>query len=283
MRRTQRRRTTADAPPGAGLSQPERARQRLDLLLVERGLAATRAQAQALIMAGSVRVGDELATRPAQLVAADAPVTVAERLPYVSRGGVKLAGALATFGIDVSERVALDVGASTGGFTDCLLQGGARRVYAIDVGYGQLDWQLRQDPRVAVLERTNIRHLQALPELADLATIDVSFISLRLVLPAVRRLLRPGGEVIALVKPQFEAGRGQTRRGVVRDPAVHRQVLADLADWCQTHGWTIRGIAPSPLRGPAGNREFFLWLAAGDAPAAIDVPAAIDHAVQEEA
>lgn len=235
-------------------------------------------------MAGAVRIGETTATRASQLVAADAPVTVVERLPYVSRGGVKLAAALDAFGLGVAGRVAVDVGASTGGFTDCLLQRGARRVYAVDVGYGQLDWRLRQDERVTVLERTNIRYLQALPELVDLAVIDVSFISLRLVLPAVRRLLRPGGDVVALVKPQFEVGRGRTERGVVRDPAVHRQVLSDLVAWCQANGWTVRGIVPSPLRGPAGNREFFIWLVAGERPgeATIDVAEAIVRATQEE-
>lgn len=254
--------------------------QRLDVLLVERGLAESRAQAQALVMAGAVRVAGEVAVRPGKVVPADAPISVTARLPYVSRGGIKLAAALDAFGLDLTGRIAVDVGAATGGFTDCLLQRGVARVYAVDVGYGQLDWRLRQDPRVQVLERTNIRYLEALPEPVDLAVIDVSFISLRLVLPAVERLLRRDGSVVALVKPQFEAGRGQVRRGVVRDPAVHRQVLAALTAWCRAQGWTIRGLVPSPLRGPAGNREFFLWLGHGGAE--IDVPEAIARAIEEQ-
>ncbi|MBI4506745.1 MAG: TlyA family RNA methyltransferase [Chloroflexi bacterium] len=255
-----RRRTGESAgPPAAAATRPA-ARRRLDILLVERGLAESRAQAQALVMAGAVRLHEEIAARAGQLVALDAPIIVSGRPPYVSRGGVKLAAALDAFGISVAGRVAVDVGASTGGFTDCLLQRGAARVYAVDVGYGQLDWRLRQDARVHVVERTNIRHLEALPEPVDLATIDVSFISLRLVLPAIERLLRREGDVVALVKPQFEAGRQQVRRGVVRDPAVHRQVLADLTAWCRDKGWTVRGVASSPLRGPAGNREFLISL-----------------------
>jgi 23S rRNA (cytidine1920-2'-O)/16S rRNA (cytidine1409-2'-O)-methyltransferase len=230
--------------------------------LVERGLAASREQARARILAGDVLVDGQVAAKPGVLVADAAALEVRAAPTFVSRGGEKLAHALARFGIQVAGRVALDAGASTGGFTDCLLQRGARRVYAVDVGYGQLDWRLRQDPRVVVMERTNLRQLAALPEPIDLATLDLSFISLRLVLEAVRQLLQPAGEVVALVKPQFEAGRGQVGRGgVVRDPAIHRAVLDEVLGWAQAHGFGVRGLTASPLRGPAGNVEFLAHLA----------------------
>jgi 23S rRNA (cytidine1920-2'-O)/16S rRNA (cytidine1409-2'-O)-methyltransferase len=241
-------------------------RQRLDLALVARGLVESRARAQALVLAGAVRVDDAVVTRPGQVVGAEARLTVAAPPRFVSRGGEKLAHALATFGVAPTGWVCADIGASTGGFTDCLLQHGAARVYAIDVGYGQLHWSLRQDPRVIALERTNIRHLAGLPEPVDLATIDVSFIGLGLVLPVVRRLVRPDGQVVALVKPQFEAGRGQVGKGgVVRERAVHRQVLAAALASARASGFGARGLTPSPLRGPAGNVEFLLWLAAPEA------------------
>jgi 23S rRNA (cytidine1920-2'-O)/16S rRNA (cytidine1409-2'-O)-methyltransferase len=246
-----------------------RGRERLDVALVERGLAASREQARARILAGDVLVDGQVAAKPGTLVAAAAALEVRTAPAYVSRGGEKLAHALARFGVAVAGRVALDAGASTGGFTDCLLQRGARRVYAVDVGYGQLDWRLRQDPRVVVMERTNLRQLGGLPEPIDLATLDLSFISLRLVLEPVRRLLQPTGEVVALVKPQFEAGRGQVGRGgVVRDPAVHRAVLADVLGWAAGHGYVVRGLTASPLRGPAGNVEFVAHLVRPDADAA---------------
>jgi 23S rRNA (cytidine1920-2'-O)/16S rRNA (cytidine1409-2'-O)-methyltransferase len=203
-----------------------------------------------------------VAARPGQVVASDAAVTVEAPAQFVSRGGEKLAQALLTFGIDPTGWVCADIGASTGGFTDCLLQRGAARVYAIDVGYGHLDWSLRQDARVVVLERTNIRHLAGLPEPIDLATIDVSFIGLALVLPVVRRLVRPAGQAVALVKPQFEASRGQVGRGgVVRERATHRQVLERGIEAARANAFAVRGLTPSPLRGPAGNIEFLLWLA----------------------
>src|SRR5262245_50319574 len=201
------------------------------------------------------------------MVAADAPLRL-RRAPsdYVSRGGEKLAGALDAFGLEVAGQVALDVGASTGGFTDCLLRRGARRVFALDVGYGQLAWTLRQDARVTVLERINARRLEAsmLAEAPDLATVDVSFISLKLVLPAVAAVLRPAGIVIALVKPQFEAGRGQVGKGgVVREPAVRAAAVARVREASRALGLTVRGEAESVLPGPKGNREVFLWLASG--------------------
>ncbi len=245
----------------APLSAVPIGRERLDLALVARGLAASREQARARILAGDVVVDGRAATKPGALVDERAALEVRAAPPFVSRGGEKLAHALARFGVRVADRVALDAGASTGGFTDCLLQQGARRVYAVDVGYGQLDWRLRQDPRVVVMERTNLRQLEALPEPIDLATLDLSFISLRLVLGTVWRLLRPAGEVVALVKPQFEAGRGQVGRGgVVRDPAVHRAVLEQVLSWAAAHGFAPRGLTASPLRGPAGNIEFLVHL-----------------------
>jgi 23S rRNA (cytidine1920-2'-O)/16S rRNA (cytidine1409-2'-O)-methyltransferase len=212
-------------------------------------------------MAGQVRVAGQVSDKPGRQVEADAQLSVDEGFPFVSRGGLKLTAALDHFAVDVRARVIADVGASTGGFTDCLLQRGASRVYAIDVGYGQLAWVLRQDPRVIVMERTNARFLKTLPEAVDLVTIDASFISLRLLLPAVKGWLCDNGAVIALIKPQFEAGRRQVgKKGVVRDPQVHRQVLLDVLAWATAHGWGLRGLIPSPLRGPAGNVEFLVYL-----------------------
>jgi 23S rRNA (cytidine1920-2'-O)/16S rRNA (cytidine1409-2'-O)-methyltransferase len=232
--------------------------------LTERGLAPTRQRAQALIMAGSVRVDDRLADKAGLLVGENQRVEVAEgALPYVSRGGLKLQAALDAFGLDVRGWVCLDVGASTGGFTDCLLQRGAGRVYAVDVGYGQIAWSLRQDPRVVVIERTNIRTIdpEKMPEPVDLITIDVSFISLKLVVLAVLRFLKPGGRLLPLVKPQFEVGKGEVGKGgVVRDPAQHERVLADLALFFNGLGLTCGPVIPSPVIGPKGNREFFLLL-----------------------
>jgi 23S rRNA (cytidine1920-2'-O)/16S rRNA (cytidine1409-2'-O)-methyltransferase len=248
---------------------------RLDVLLVQQGLVPSREVGQRLIMAGQVRVNGELSDKPGRRVAADAVVTVKARPPYVSRGGLKLAAALERFELDVEGWVVADVGASTGGFTDCLLQRGASRVYAIDVGYGQLAWSLRQDARVVVMERTNARYLEKLAEPVDLVTIDASFISLKLLLPAVARWLAEGGLVIALIKPQFEAGRRQVGKGgVVRDPAVHRQVLLELLNWAAAQGWGVQGLMPSPLRGPAGNVEFLAHLKL-DAPSALEIESTV--------
>ena len=244
---------------------------RLDQLLVERGLVESRSRAQALVLAGKVRVGDGDAARhdrkPGDLLAADIRVVVTEPAPYVSRGGYKLAAALEAFGIEPSGLIALDVGASTGGFTDVLLQRGASRVYALDVGRGQLDETLRRDPRVVSMERTNARELTAvsLPEPIDLATIDVSFISLARVLGPVVSTLRtpPRAHIVALVKPQFEAGRGRTDHGVVRDPAIHREVLERTVESARTAGLGTRAVIASPIIGPEGNREFLVDLAPG--------------------
>ena len=242
-------------------SRRSRARPRLDVLLVERGLAPSPERARALVLARDVRVDGTVATRPAQQVADGAAIEVREPPPFVSRGGEKLAHALDRTGVDVRDLRCLDVGASTGGFTDCLLQRGAREVVAVDAGYGQLAQRLRDDPRVEVRERTNARTLEPLDPPADLAVIDVSFISLTLVLPAVLGSLRGGADVLALVKPQFEAERADVQRGgVVHDPVVHARVVGRVAAWAIDRGARVRGVVRSPLRGPAGNREFFVWL-----------------------
>ncbi|MEW5988815.1 MAG: TlyA family RNA methyltransferase [Chloroflexota bacterium] len=236
-------------------------RERLDKLLVERGLAPTRAKAQALIMAGSVWLDGEPAVKAGTLVAAGAEITMATPFPYASRGGVKLAAALDSFAIAVEGRVCADVGACTGGFTDVLLQRGAARVYAIDVGYGQLDWKLRQDSRVVVMERTNARYVEVLPELVQLVCIDVSFISLKLILPAVQKWLAAAADVVALIKPQFEAGRERVGKGgVIRDPTVRQEVVDEVMVWAQAHGWRAAGLMRSPIEGADGNVEFLAWL-----------------------
>ncbi|MCX8073798.1 MAG: TlyA family RNA methyltransferase [Candidatus Binatia bacterium] len=237
-------------------------RVRIDKLLVERGLAPSRERAQRLVLAGVVYASGQRVTKAGSFVDADAPIEVrGEDLPYVSRGGLKLAAALDSFGIDVRGRTCLDVGASTGGFSDCLLQRGATHVYAIDVGYGQLAWKLRHDPRVTVFERTNFRFFapERLPELANFAAVDVSFISLRLVLPNVLRCVDAGSDVVLLVKPQFEVGREHVGSGgVVRDPELHRQAVETIKEAALALGFTVVGECPSPLLGPKGNREFFL-------------------------
>ncbi|TKJ29553.1 MAG: TlyA family rRNA (cytidine-2'-O)-methyltransferase [Chloroflexi bacterium B3_Chlor] len=255
---------------------------RLDILLVERGLVESLQRAQRLIMAGQVLVDDRVVDKPGNKVPEGADLIIREGLPYVSRGGIKLEHALDRFQVDVTGKTVADVGASTGGFTDCLLQRGALRVYAIDVGYGQLAWRLRQDPRVVVLDRTNIRYLEDLADPVDLATIDVAFISLRLVLPRVVNLLQSEGEVVALVKPQFEAAREQVGRGgVVKDPAVHRQVLEKAAEWAMSEGLRVRGLTPSPLRGPAGNVEFFVYLSRDEQQENIAIDEAISASLVE--
>jgi 23S rRNA (cytidine1920-2'-O)/16S rRNA (cytidine1409-2'-O)-methyltransferase len=236
-------------------------RVRLDQVLVAQGLVPSRQRAQAMVRAGLVRVAGATADRPDQMVDPDVSIDLDRVKTYVSRGGDKLAAALDAFGTDPAGRVCLDVGASTGGFTDLLLQRGAARVIAVDVGYGQLAWSLRQDPRVTVLERVNIRYLDRLPVPADLAVIDVSFISLRLVLPRVRELLSPPGEVVALVKPQFEVGKGAVGKGgVVRDPDQHRQVLSELRQFAEEIGYEVAAEIPSPILGAKGNREFLMHL-----------------------
>lgn len=239
------------------------AEKRVDVLLVERGLVESRARAQRLIMAGQVRVAGQRVHKPSTKVPVEAELVIEHGPRFVSRGGEKLEAALQTFPVSVADRVCADVGASTGGFTDCLLQHGARKVYAIDVGRGILHWKLRQDPRVVVMEGTNARHLEKLPEEVDLVAIDASFISLRLLLPTIRGWFGPQeGDVLALVKPQFEAGREIVSRGkgVVRDPLVHRRVLVEVLQHAQSLGYGLAGLRRSPIRGPKGNIEFLAWL-----------------------
>lgn len=255
------------------------AKVRLDVLLVERGLAESRAKAQALIMAGEVRVDGQVALKPATAVDPATRLDVEQGPRFVSRGGEKLEAALEQFHLQVRDRVCADVGASTGGFTDCLLQRGAAKVYAIDVGKGILHWKLRNDPRVVVMEQTNARFVQALPEPVALVTVDASFISLKLLLPVARNWLAASpasglrtedgresdGQVVALIKPQFEAGRQDVARGdgVIRDPVVHRQVLLDVLSFAESQGFGVRGLIRSPLLGPKGNVEFLAWLIPG--------------------
>jgi 23S rRNA (cytidine1920-2'-O)/16S rRNA (cytidine1409-2'-O)-methyltransferase len=253
-------------------------KRRLDLVLTEKGLAESRSKAQALIMAGKVRVNNQVVTKAGMSIAAEAQVSLEEDLPYVSRGGVKLTAALDGFEIDPIEAVCADVGASTGGFTDVLLQRGVARVYAIDVGYGQLAWKLRQDKRVIVMERTNARYLETLPEQIDLVTIDVSFISLGLIFPVIVNWLKPNGRVVALVKPQFEAGAAQVGKGgVVRNPMVHRQVLAKVVAEAGAIGLHPFGLIPSPITGPAGNHEFLLGLSLTGVNPALVIDTAIEN------
>jgi 23S rRNA (cytidine1920-2'-O)/16S rRNA (cytidine1409-2'-O)-methyltransferase len=239
-------------------------RNRLDVTLVQRSLAPSREKAQAMILAGDVRVGGQTERRASAAVPPDASIEIAEPPRFVSRGGDKLERALERFAIDVRGLPVLDAGASTGGFTDCLLQRGAARVYAVDVGYGQLDAKLRRHPLVVVMERTHIRELTSLPERPSLAVVDVSFISLTHVLTNVASLLEPGARIIALVKPQFEAAKEETPRdGVIRDPLLQAAVLGRVAWWCVNHGFRVRDLTVSPLLGSAGNREFFVLLEAG--------------------
>ena len=240
---------------------------RLDQLVFDKGLAESRERAKAYIMAGSVYVNGQKETKPGTSVAEDAAVEMrGETLPYVSRGGWKLEKALRVFPIDVKDAVCIDCGASTGGFTDVLLQSGAAKVYAVDVGYGQLAWSLRTDPRVVCMERTNIRYVthEQIPEEMDVAVADLSFISHRLILGAVGALLKPEGEMVCLVKPQFEAGKDKVgKKGVVRDPAVHAEVLGEFLRYAPECGFGVRGLDFSPIRGPEGNIEYLAWLKKG--------------------
>ncbi len=266
---------------------------RLDILLVERGLAESRAKAQALIMAGQVRVADQVALKPATSVSTDSVLTVDTGPRFVSRGGEKLDAALEAFGMEVTGLVCADVGASTGGFTDCLLQRGAAKIYAIDVGKGILHWKLRNDLRVVVMEETNARFVESLPEPVSLVTIDASFISLKILLPVVKNWLFPlssfsnegrkkeeRSSVIALIKPQFEAGRKDVARGdgVIRDPEIHKQVLLDVLSFAEYEGFQIRGLIRSPLLGPKGNVEFLTWL--GNEKMDVDVNALVTRVLE---
>ena len=246
----------------------KRIKKRLDRVLVDRGFVESREKAQALILAGAVELEGEVVAKAGTPVEEDAPIRIradeaGTALRYVGRGGLKLEAALAHFGIDVTGMIAADIGASTGGFTDCLLQHGAARVYAVDVGYGQLAWSLRQDPRVRVIDRMNIRTLppDRIPEPVDLATIDVSFISLTKVLPRVAELVKPHGLIVALVKPQFEVGKGEVGKGgIVRDPAKRERVRDEMVRFAETMGLISKGVIPSPITGQKGNVEYLIYL-----------------------
>jgi len=236
-------------------------KKRIDSLMVEKGLVESRAKAQALLMAGEVVVGEKTITKPGTLISEEAEVTILEPPPFVSRGGIKLEYALDQFQLDVSDKVAADIGASTGGFTDCLLQRGANKVYAIDVGYGQLDYRLRQDSRVVVMERTNARYPIPLPEKVDLATIDLSFISVKKVIPSVAKLLKDDGYLLVLFKPQFEAERREVGKGgVIKEPQLHATVLGRFIAWVVEHDFRLKGLVASPILGAEGNKEFFILL-----------------------
>jgi len=239
-------------------------KQRLDSILVEKGLVKSRQRARAVIMAGKVRVNDQRVDKPGCFVSSDDKIEFkGNDMPYVSRGGLKLEAALRNLPLNVTGKICIDVGASTGGFTDCLLQHGAERVYAVDVGYGQLAWEIRQNSRVIVIERTNVRHVprDAIPEPADLITVDVSFISLKIVVPAVIQFMKPDALILALIKPQFEVGKGQVGKGgVVREARLHQQVIQELSEFFHTIRLTPQSVYPSPLLGPKGNREFFILL-----------------------
>lgn len=244
-------------------------KERIDVLLVERGLYETREKAKAAVMAGLVQVAGERCDKPGTKIPEDVAITVkGEVHPYVSRGGLKLEKALRVFEIDLAGRVMMDIGASTGGFTDCALKNGARLVYAIDVGYGQLAWTLRQDERVVVMERTNFRHMDPDTfehERPNAASIDVSFISLKLILPVLYRFLAPGGDVVALVKPQFEAGKEKVgKNGIVRDPEIHEAVLTDIGQFASGLGYALKGLDYSPITGGEGNIEFLMHAQKGE-------------------
>ena len=261
-------------------------KKRLDLLLVERGLVETRQKAQALIMAGQVYVKGQKVDKAGAPTDPEAPVEVrGEGLRYVSRGGLKLEKAMALWPIDLQGKTCADIGASTGGFTECMLQNGAGNVYAVDVGYGQLAWKLRSDERVVTLERTNARYLthEEIPDELDFFSVDVSFISLSLILPPIRTLMKPGGQGVCLIKPQFEAGRDKVgKKGVVRDKAVHLEVLEHFLDHARAAGFALRGLTFSPIRGPEGNIEYLGWLSAGpDTGFVPDLPGLVEgsHAV----
>jgi 23S rRNA (cytidine1920-2'-O)/16S rRNA (cytidine1409-2'-O)-methyltransferase len=267
---------------------------RLDVLLVERGLAESRAKAQAMIMAGQVRVADQVTLKSGTAVSADSVLTVDSGPRFVSRGGEKLDAALEAFAIDVTGLNCADVGASTGGFTDCLLQRGAAKVYAIDVGKGILHWKLRNDPRVIVMEETNARFIESLPEQVSLVTVDASFISLKILLPVIKKWFfllssfdkekkkEERNDVVALIKPQFEAGKKEVSRGdgVIRDPEIHKQVLLDVLGFAQKEGFQIQGVIKSPLLGPKGNAEFLVWL--GGKKIDLDINAVVSKVLESE-
>lgn len=250
------------------------AKQRLDQLVHQRGLAASREKARAMIMAGEVLVNGQVVDKPGAQVNTQAEVSIQSKPRFVSRGGDKLAWALEAFQLNIIGCVCADVGAGTGGFTDCLLQNGVARVYALDVGYGQLAYSLRQDARVVVMERTNARYVETLPEPVNLVVVDTSFISLKLLLPVIKGWLTPQADIITLIKPQFEAGKQDVGKGgVVKDSKVHARVLEEILSFAQEQRFTIRGLTVSPLKGPAGNIEFLARLGWGDNAASLDIKA----------
>lgn len=261
---------------------------RLDVLLVQRALQESRQKAQATIMSGQVFVDGQRVDKPGTPVAEDADIEVRGGLRYVSRGGLKLEKAMSLWPIRLENAVCMDIGASTGGFTDCMLQNGAARVYAVDVGYGQLAWKLRSDPRVVCLERTNARYLshEQIPEEPDFSSVDVSFISLKLILPAIAGVLRDGGQVVCLIKPQFEAGKEKVgKKGVVRDPTVHREVLEHFLEHVKENNFTVIDLTYSPIRGPEGNIEYLGFLQKGSGQSgSFDIPALVEesHSVLKE-
>ncbi len=253
---------------------------RLDQLVFERGYTESRERAKTTIMSGYVYVNGQKADKPGMPVAEDAEIEVREKIPFVSRGGYKLDKALKVFPVDPEDKICIDCGASTGGFTDVLLQHGAKKVYSVDVGYGQLAWQLRQDERVVNMERTNLRYItqEQIPEVLDLAVMDVSFISIRMVLPSVKNLLKDGADIICLIKPQFEAGRDEVgKKGVVRDEKIHERVISGIIDFAPEIGLTVMGLDFSPIKGPEGNIEYICHMknrAGENAP--IDVAAVVE-------
>ena len=256
------------------------AKQRLDMLLVERGLAGSRERAKRMIMAGEVLVDNQKVDKAGATVKAEAEIRLlGSDIPYVSRGGLKLAKAMQEFGVEITGKRCADIGASTGGFTDCMLQNGAVQVFAIDVGYGQLAWKLRTDERVVNIERTNLRYISEaeIPEPLDLAVMDVSFISIRLVLPAVQKLLKDGADLICLIKPQFEAGREAVgKKGVVRDPLVHKEVIRQILDFAASQSLHVEGLDYSPIKGPEGNIEYICHMKNSEgSAAAVDVDAVV--------
>lgn len=257
-------------------------KKRLDCMVLERGYAESREKARAMIMAGIVYVNDQKADKPGTDYPAGVSIEIrGKKLPYVSRGGLKLEKAMEVFPIVLTGKTTMDVGASTGGFTDCMLQNGAKKVYSVDVGYGQLAWKLRTDPRVVSLERTNARYLTAekVPEPIDFFSVDVSFISLRLILPAVRALAAENGEGVCLIKPQFEAGREKVgKKGVVRDRGVHGEVIREIADFALENGFSVLGLTFSPVKGPEGNIEYLIYLRKSEHP--VSVPLDVDSVVE---
>jgi 23S rRNA (cytidine1920-2'-O)/16S rRNA (cytidine1409-2'-O)-methyltransferase len=264
-------------------------KKRLDCLIFDRGLSESRERAKTVVMAGQVYVNGQKQDKPGTMLPENVKIEVrGSKIPYVSRGGLKLEKALATFPIDLKGKTVMDIGASTGGFTDCMLQNGAKKVYAVDVGYGQLAWKLRIDPRVVSLERTNVRYLteQQVPESVDFFSVDVAFISLRLVLPVARRFLSEHGQAVCLIKPQFEAGRENVgKKGVVRDPKVHVQVIQKIVAFVKENGFSVLGLTYSPVKGPEGNIEYLLYLQKSDSPSEtvpdLDISALVEESHQK--